>query len=75
MDGILSLQSLVFPAGLSDFSAAAGTGPFKLASYQPGSPAEMTRNESYWGGPPAISELEIRAIDVAAARLNAVKGG
>lgn len=75
VDGILSLQSLVFPTGLSDFSTAVGSGPFKLASYRSGAPAEMTRNEDYWAGAPSIGELEIRGIDDPAARLNAVRGG
>lgn len=75
VDGILALTSTVFPAGLSDFSNAVGSGPFKLVSFRPGTPVELARNADYWDGAPQIRELEIRAISDPVARLNAVKGG
>lgn len=75
VDGILSLSSAVYPAGISDFSKSVGSGPFKLVSFRPGQPVELARYDDYWGGAPAVSELEIRAINDPAARLNALRSG
>lgn len=75
VDGILALSSAVYPAGISDFSKSVGSGPFKLVSFRPGQPVELARYDDYWGGRPSVSELEIRAINDPAARINALKSG
>ncbi|WP_413742961.1 ABC transporter substrate-binding protein [Sodalis sp. RH15] len=39
-----------------------GTGPFKLAGYEPGQDAVFVRNDGYWGGKPALKKVIIKII-------------
>lgn len=52
-----------------------GTGPFVLAERVPGERVVLARNESYWGGPSALAEVEFRPIQEDGARLAALQAG
>ncbi|WP_168197542.1 ABC transporter substrate-binding protein [Brenneria corticis] len=39
-----------------------GTGPFKLARYEPGQEAVFVRNDAYWRTPPSLKRVTIRII-------------
>ncbi|MCL2893714.1 ABC transporter substrate-binding protein [Brenneria tiliae] len=39
-----------------------GTGPFKLARYEPGQEAVFVRNDAYWRMPPSLKRVTIRII-------------
>lgn len=53
-----------------------GTGPFVLQSYDPGSRAVLTRNESYWqAGAPLLDGLEFVYIDDQQAQVDALQSG
>lgn len=44
----------------SDFSLTAnGTGPFKVASHDPGTLTRLDRNDAYWNGAPSLDAVEI----------------
>ena len=52
----------IVPEGAdSDFLAekAMGTGPYRLAEWEPGARLRLVRNEGYWGPRPALRELEL----------------
>jgi peptide/nickel transport system substrate-binding protein len=38
----------------------AGTGPFRIAEWQPGRRALLTANEDYWGGRPYLDSIELQ---------------
>lgn len=63
--------------GTDDFSSAAiGTGPWKLASFEPGIAAVYARNDAYRiEGLPYVSEIESFGISDESARLNALLSG
>jgi peptide/nickel transport system substrate-binding protein len=53
-----------------------GTGPFILQSYDPGSRAVLTRNESYWmEGAPLLDGLEFVYMDDQQAQVDALQSG
>jgi peptide/nickel transport system substrate-binding protein len=54
--------------------ALVGTGPWKFVSNK-GGVVHLTRNDHYWGGPPAISDIEFVYQPDAAAALTAAKHG
>lgn len=43
--------------------APIGTGPYKVAEYIGGSSARLEANEAYWGGVPAIKNVNIKVIN------------
>ncbi len=49
-----------------------GTGPYKFQSWQSGEIFRLTRNDSYWGGVPAWTEVTFRVIESPAARVAAL---
>ena len=53
----------------------AGTGPYKLAEWEPGIRATLTANTDYWGTAPEIENLIYVPIVEPAARLSAVTTG
>lgn len=61
--------------GTTDFQNPVGTGPFKLADYQPGVRSLHTRNEDYWRDGPNADSLEIFAITDKVARTSALLSG
>nr|WP_309770604.1 ABC transporter substrate-binding protein [Agrobacterium larrymoorei] len=52
-----------------------GTGPYKFDSWQSGERLKLVRNDSYWGGKPAWSQVEFRVIESPAARVAALSTG
>lgn len=75
VDGALAIGITVFPDGTEDLTTAIGSGPFRLASFEPGSSTVLERNPDYWAGAPLLDEVEILTIPDAAARLNGVRSG
>jgi peptide/nickel transport system substrate-binding protein len=47
----------------------AGTGPFRLKSWQPGERITLARNEDYWGEKPKLDALETRVVPEDSARV------
>jgi peptide/nickel transport system substrate-binding protein len=52
-----------------------GTGPYKFQSWQSGEVLKLVRNDDYWGGKPAWSDVVFRIIESPAARVAALKTG
>lgn len=44
------------------FKAPVGTGPYKLENWVSGDKVELTANEEYWGGAPAIKHLTFKIV-------------
>ncbi len=62
--------------GVDAFTAKpVGTGPFKYIEGVPADYMILARNEDYWGGPPILSRVELRAIPEVAARVAALQAG
>ncbi|MBV1866177.1 MAG: ABC transporter substrate-binding protein [Rhodobacteraceae bacterium] len=68
-------QFKIIKDGTTDFQNPMGTGPFKLADYQPGVRSLHTRNEDYWRDGPNADTLEIFAITDKVARTSALLSG
>lgn len=59
----------------------AGTGPFRIASWQPGGALKLTAHEGYWGGRPFLDSMEVRfgrarreqALDLEAGRADVIE--
>ena len=71
---------IVSPKALQDWGAdiathPAGTGPYKLAEWQPGVKAVFEANEDYWDGAPSVKKLIFVPIVEAQARLSAITTG
>ena len=71
---------IVSPKALQDWGAdiathPSGTGPYKLAEWQPGVKAVLEANEDYWGGAPSVKKLIFVPIVEAQARLSAITTG
>ncbi|HEY0420747.1 MAG TPA: ABC transporter substrate-binding protein, partial [Acetobacteraceae bacterium] len=54
---------------------AIGTGPYRLASWSPGNPLILKRNETYWGKAPPWEEVRILPMPRDAARISALSSG
>lgn len=65
----------VLKEGETDFRNPMGTGPYKLAEYEPGIRSIHTRNEDYWREPPNPDKIELFAIADDSARLSALMSG
>lgn len=52
-----------------------GTGPFQFVNWSQGRSVELTRNDDYWDGAPALDGVEIRVIPDEASVLNALRAG
>lgn len=67
---------LIVRDGVTDFSTANGTGPFRCTEFRPGERSVGVRNEDYWKpGQPYLDEIEIFSIPDQAARVNALLSG
>lgn len=67
---------LIVPDGTTDFSAPAGTGPFKVTSFKPGVNTIATRNENFWKpGQPYLDEVELMGVTDKVARTNGLISG
>jgi len=64
----------VYDGSLYGGGALVGTGPWKLTSNKAGV-VHLTKNDKYWGGPPAISDIEFVYQPDAAVALTAAKRG
>jgi ABC-type transport system substrate-binding protein len=64
----------VYDGSLYGGGALVGTGPWKLGSNK-GGVVHLTRNDKYWGGPPAIADVEFVYQPDAAIALTAAKRG
>lgn len=53
----------------------AGSGPYKIDSWDPANSAKLTANTDYWGDKPAITTVNLKFIDDASNRLQLVKKG
>jgi peptide/nickel transport system substrate-binding protein len=54
---------------------SAGSGPFTLATYRPNDELRLARNESYWGDPPAFSEVVIKQTKDAVSQAQLLESG
>ena len=52
-----------------------GTGPWKLASFDPATGAEFTRNDAYWGGAPPLESASWSFFDDEGAMVTAAAAG
>lgn len=52
-----------------------GSGPYKIADYQPGSRIVLQAHDKYWGGAPKIKNITIEVVKEPAARVAAVQAG
>lgn len=57
------------------FDRPIGSGPFRVASYQPGASLVLEANPNHWGAPPGVRTLEFREIPELAARVTALITG
>lgn len=77
--GVFDLLELFFIVDIeasSDFSKDAnGTGPFKLASHEPGTLTRLDRNADYWNGASSLEAVEIVTSPNQQAALLALKSG
>jgi peptide/nickel transport system substrate-binding protein len=53
----------------------AGSGPFKLVKFTPGSAVEFARFDGYWGAKPAWATLKLRFLPADSARMSALLSG
>jgi peptide/nickel transport system substrate-binding protein len=54
---------------------AAGSGPYKIDSWDPATQASISRNESYWGEKPALAKVDMKFIGEASNRVQLLKQG
>lgn len=74
---ILQAISIIDPAGIDDLATrAAGAGPFKFQSWEPGVELVLSANENYWGtGGPYVDEIIYTVFDDSDAQLAAYNSG
>ncbi len=66
----------ILPRGRDfDSNPPVGSGPYRVASYQPGESAIFERYEGYWGEAPGIPRLEVRFLADPKARAEALTKG
>ncbi|HMK78765.1 MAG TPA: ABC transporter substrate-binding protein [Xanthobacteraceae bacterium] len=56
-------------AGVKYREQPAGTGPFRLKSWQPGERITLVRNDDYWGDKPKLDAVETRVVPEDSARV------
>jgi len=71
---LLRLNTFVLPQGTKKPEQAAGSGPFKLASYKDGN-AVLKRNDKWHGGKVLLDEIQITMFQDVSAMASAVLGG
>ncbi|MGQ4616529.1 ABC transporter substrate-binding protein [Nocardia sp. R7R-8] len=71
---LVRLMTFTVKKDTTDFTAAVGSGPFRLESYQGGN-ARLVRNERWHGGPPPLDAIEVTMFESVTALGNAVLGG
>src|SRR5699024_1513508 len=53
----------------------AGTGPFKLKEWVPGSKVELERNDDYWGEPAKLDSVEFKVVSEQSSRIAELETG
>lgn len=71
---LLRLMTFTVPKDTTDFTAAVGTGPFRLESFQGGT-ARLVRNDQWHGTAPLLDAIEVTMFDGVTALGNAALGG
>jgi peptide/nickel transport system substrate-binding protein len=72
---------IVSPKAIEEYGAdelgehPAGTGPFRLVTWERGTRVELERNPDYWGEPPALERLIFRPIPEPTGRVSALLAG
>jgi peptide/nickel transport system substrate-binding protein len=62
--------------GLEEFARVpVGAGPFRVKSHTPGDRVVLVAHRDFWGGPPQLDEVTLRAIPEHATRMAAVETG
>lgn len=76
---VFNAQSLITPAsyvaGTTLDKKPAGTGPWKLTSYDISSGAKFARNDAWWGGKTPLDTTEFTFFDKTAEMVTAYQGG
>ncbi len=75
---VIATVSRNAPADTGAFDSGAaviGTGPYKFVAFRHGQSVRLRANADYWGGPPPWTEVELRPIPDAAARVAALLAG
>lgn len=62
-------------ADFNSGKAAIGTGPYRIVSWQPGSPMVLKRNPTYWGAKPAWEDVRFAPVQRDSARVAALLAG
>ncbi|MCM1945071.1 ABC transporter substrate-binding protein [Streptomyces sp. G2] len=65
----------IVPAGTTDFARPVGSGPFRFASFTPGTSLAVTRNDAYWDGAPHLDRVEFVIASEESARASALLAG
>jgi peptide/nickel transport system substrate-binding protein len=76
---VYNAQAVITPAayaaGTTLDASPNGTGPWKLASFDPATGAEFVRNDDYWGGAPALESASWSFFDDEGAMVTAAAAG
>ncbi|MDB5370839.1 MAG: peptide transporter substrate-binding protein [Roseomonas sp.] len=78
LSNIFIISGAKGPRSTGEFNAgtaAIGTGPYKLSSWQPGQPLVLERNAAYFDPPPAWARVSFRPIPSDGARVGALLAG
>ncbi len=75
VEGALAIGITVYPDGATDFSRPVGSGPFRVASFEPGRSTVLEANPDHWSGAPMVQRVEITTVADATARLDGVRSG
>ncbi|KMS88760.1 ABC transporter substrate-binding protein [Streptomyces regensis] len=65
----------IVPSGTTDFRDPVGSGPFRLRSFEPGSPPGFARFDGHWAGKARPREVEFVPINDESARVSALLSG
>ncbi|MFC8045570.1 ABC transporter substrate-binding protein [Nocardia sp. NPDC057353] len=71
---LVRLMTFTVKRDTTDFTAAIGTGPFRLAS-RDGGTTRLVRNDGWYGGAPLLDAIEVTAFESTTALGNAVLAG
>jgi len=73
---ILCQSMLTIPNGTTEFTVdTPSSGPFTIASFEPGQSTVLHRNPDYYGAAPSLEEIDLFSIPDAEARANALRNG
>ncbi|MCA1225461.1 ABC transporter substrate-binding protein [Saccharopolyspora sp. 6M] len=74
-----ALLLAAFPAKIvragASFDEAVGTGPFRVAEFEPGRQTRLVRFDDHWDGPAPVDELVLLSLPDQQAKVNAVAAG